>query len=59
MEGLIKIPAKLGCKGCIYEHDVICPADLNNGKLEFDFDVCTGEGQALIFVKTEEPNNKG
>lgn len=48
MEKLVLQKAKAGCMGCYYEHSDKCPADEKG-----DFSVCTGEQEALIFVKED------
>ena len=45
MEKLVLQKAKAGC---YYEHSDKCPADEKG-----DFSVCTGEQEALIFVKED------
>lgn len=38
--------AKAGCMGCTYEDKPTCPAD--DGQLEFNFEPCTRDGDAVI-----------
>ena len=53
----IKVKGSYGCKGCKYENEDLCPADPNDGKLQFNLDVCmdTENHESLIFV---DPNPK-
>lgn len=44
-EGLVKAPCKIGCEGCFYENEKVCP-----------FDKCTDDEDVYIFVK--EKNSK-
>lgn len=47
----IKVKAKIGCQGCVYENEDTCPADLTKGgKLNFDFSICSEENESLILV---------
>lgn len=48
---LIKVPAYLGCEGCIYEGKEKCPADKEQ---TLDLSVCRGKYASLIFKRAGE-----
>lgn len=51
---LIKVPAWLGCEGCIYENEGRCPADSTTEKLQFNIGACQEADVSLIFKYADE-----
>lgn len=48
-------PAKLGCRGCVYENNDVCPStEMYEKKVEPALWPCTVNGESIIWVEDND-----